>query len=122
MSPAIALALHNPGDRHQRWDRCDRADRCGQYLELQVQGVSQRQAAKRLQVPRTTLQAGRKWHDTLAICPHVATFVQSELGLAFLPRMVVAFPLVGVEVGGCGIRLVCRFLKLTGLDRFVAAS
>ena len=76
MNPAIDLALHAPGDRHQRWDRFDRADRFGQYLELQVQGVSQRQAAKRLQVPRTTLQAWRKWHDTLDICPHVAAFFQ----------------------------------------------
>lgn len=122
MNPAIDLALHAPGDRHQRWDRFDRADRFGQYLELQVQGVSQRQAAKRLQVPRTTLQAWRKWHDTLDICPHVAAFFQSELGLAFLHRMVLAFHLVCVEVGACGIRLVCLFLKLTGLDRFVAAS
>ena len=42
MSPAIDVALHAPGDRHQRWDRFDRADRFGPYLELQVQGVSQR--------------------------------------------------------------------------------
>ena len=30
--------------------------------------------------------------------------------------------LVCIEVGACGIRLVCLFLTLTGLDRFVAAS
>jgi hypothetical protein len=30
--------------------------------------------------------------------------------------------MVCVEVGACGIRLVCLFLDLTGLDRFVAAS
>jgi hypothetical protein len=30
--------------------------------------------------------------------------------------------MVCVEVGACGIRLVCLFLNLTGLDRFVAAS
>jgi hypothetical protein len=33
-----------------------------------------------------------------------------------------AFHLVCVEVGACGIRLACLFLNLTGLDRFVAAS
>jgi hypothetical protein len=33
-----------------------------------------------------------------------------------------AVPLVCVEVGACGMRLVCLFLNLTGLDRFVAAS
>src|SRR5262249_40467308 len=30
--------------------------------------------------------------------------------------------LVCVEVGGCGIRLVCLLLQLTGLNRFVGAS
>src|SRR5256714_6617855 len=30
--------------------------------------------------------------------------------------------MVCVEVGACGIRLVCLFLNLTGLNRFVAAS
>src|SRR5262245_45550688 len=87
-----------------------------------MQGISERQAAKELKVPRTTLQAWRLWHDTLDSCPHVANFFQSGPGLAFLHRLVIAFHLVCVEVGACGIRLVCLFLHLTGLDRFVAAS
>jgi hypothetical protein len=62
------------------------------------------------------------WHDTLDICPHGAEFFQSGPGLAFLHRLVMAFHLVCVEVGACGIRLVCLLLTLTGLDRFVAAS
>jgi hypothetical protein len=116
-------------DKHQRnpesqprWDRLERADLFEQYRELRTQGISERQAAKGLKVPRTTLQAWRIWHDTLDICPHVAEFFQSGPGLAFLHRIVIAFPLVCVEVGACGIRLVCLFLNLTGLDRFVAAS
>ena len=105
-----------------RWNRFERADRYGHYLKLQAQGVSQRQAAKELQVPRTTLQAWRRWHDTLDSCPPVAQFFQNGPGLAFLHRLVLALHLVCVEVGACGIRLVCLFLTLTGLDRFVAAS
>jgi hypothetical protein len=35
---------------------------------------------------------------------------------------VLALHLVCVEVGACGIRLVCLLLNLTGLDRLVAAS
>src|SRR5499433_258431 len=62
------------------------------------------------------------WHDTLDMCPHVADFFQSGPGLAFLHRLVIACHLVCVEVGACGIRLVCLFLHLTGLNRFVAAS
>jgi len=111
----------NP-ESQPRWDRLERADLFEQYRELRTQGISERQAAKELKVPRTTLQAWRMWHDTLDICPHVADFFQSGPGLAFLHRIVIAFHLVCVEVGACGIRLVCLFLNLTGLDRFIAAS
>ncbi len=43
-------------------------------------------------------------------------------GLAFLHRLVIALHVVCVEIGACGIRLVCLLLKLTGLNRFVGAS
>jgi len=105
-----------------RWDRFERADLFEQYRQLRTEGVSERQAAKALHVPRTTLQAWRQWHGTLDICPHVAAFFQSGPGLAFLHRLVIAFHVACVEVGACGIRIVCLFLNLTGLDRFVAAS
>jgi hypothetical protein len=36
--------------------------------------------------------------------------------------LVIALHLVCVEIGACGIRLVCLLLKLTGLNRFVGAS
>jgi hypothetical protein len=49
-------------------------------------------------------------------------FFHSVPGLAFLHRLVLAFHLVCVEVGACGIRLVCLLLQLTGLNRFVGAS
>jgi hypothetical protein len=111
----------NPGSQ-PRWDRFERADLFQQYQELRTQGLSERQVAKALHVPRTTLQAWRQWRDTLDICPPVAEFFQSGPGLAFLHRLVIAFHLACVEVGACGIRLACLFLNLTGLDRFVAAS
>ena len=116
-----AMPHINP-DSQPRWDRFERADLFEQYRQLRTQGLSERQVAKALQVPRTTLQAWRLWHDSLDICPHVADFFQSGPGLAVLHRLVVAFHLVCVAVGACGIRLVGLFLYLTGLDRFVAAS
>jgi Family of unknown function (DUF6399) len=122
MSTVIDFPHRHNFDRHQLWDRFERADLFEHYLDLQAQGVSQRQAAKRLQVPRTTLQAWHSWHDTLDSCPHVAQFFQSGPGLAFLHRLVLALHLVCVEVGACGIRLVCLLLNLTRLDRFVATS
>jgi hypothetical protein len=60
------------------------------YRDLQVQGVSQRQAAKVLDVPRTTLQAWRAWQDSIDACPRVVQFFDSVPGLAFLHRLVMA--------------------------------
>jgi hypothetical protein len=109
-------------DRHQRWDRTRRADLFDQYRDLHAQGFSQRQAAKRLHVPRTTLQVWHPWQETLDACPQVVAFFDSGPGLAYLHRLVMALHVVFVEIGACGLRLVCLFLQLTGLDRFVGAS
>jgi hypothetical protein len=109
-------------DRSQHWDRLERADLFARYSDRKAQGVSQRQAAAVLEVPRTTLQAWRAYQESLDACPAVVAFFHSVPGLAFLPRLVLALPLVYTEVGACGIRLVCLFLRITGLDRFVGAS
>src|SRR5215468_8337142 len=113
---------HGHKDRNQRWTRLERADLFARYSELHLQGVSQRQAATVLDVPRSTLQAWRAYHDRLDACPAVVAFFQSVPGLAFLHQLVIALHLVCVEVGACGIRLVCLLLQLTGLNRFVGAS
>jgi hypothetical protein len=89
---------------------------------LHAQGLSQRQVAQELGVPRTTLQAWLAWQDRLDACPQVVEFFESVPGLAFLHRLTLALHVVFVEVGACGIRLVCLFLQMTGLNRFVGAS
>src|SRR5262247_1267981 len=109
-------------NRTPRWSRTQRAELFDQSLDLQVQGLSLRQAAKALEVPRSTLQAWRAYQESLDAHPTVVVFFQSSPGLAFLHRLVLGIHLVCTEVGACGIRLVCLLLKLTGLDRFVAAS
>jgi hypothetical protein len=62
------------------------------------------------------------YHDGLDACPAVVTFFHSVSGLAFLHRLVIVLHVVCVEIGACGIRLVCLVLELTGLNRFVGAS
>ena len=122
MATIIQATQRGNHDRNQRWTRLERADLFARYGELHTQGVSQRQAAKVLDVPRSTLQAWRAYHDRLDACPAVVAFFQSVPGLAFLHQLVIALHLVCVEIGACGIRLVCLFLQLTGLNRFVGAS
>jgi len=108
---------------HQpRWDRTRRAALLDQYHDLHAQGFSLRQAAKALDVPRSTLQAWRAYQESLDAHPAVVGFFHSSPGLAFLHRLVLGIHLVCTEIGACGIRLVCLLLQLTGLDRFVGAS
>ena len=89
----------NP-ESQPRWDRFERA---GSFFntELRTQGSSERQAAKELKVPRTTLQAWRMWHDdSRYLSPTSLTPNRVGPGLAFLHRLVIAFHMVCVEVGG----------------------
>lgn len=122
MGTVIQYTQRDNKDRHQRWERSERAALYERYGDLQAQGVSQRQAAKVLDMPRSTLQAWRLYQDSLDACPAVVAFFHSVPGLAFLHRLVIALHVVCVEIGACGIRLVCLVLELTGLNRFVGTS
>src|SRR5712691_8847122 len=122
MGTVIQAKTRRNVDRHPRWDRTRRAVLFDQYRELQAQGLSLRQAAKALDVPRSTLQAWRAYQESRDEHPAIVAFFHSAPGLAFLHRLVIGIHLVCTEVGACGIRLVCLLVQLTGLDRFVAAS
>ena len=84
-------------DRHRRWDRLQRVELLGPYHDWQAKGLSQRQAAHRLEGPRPTLHAWRAWQDRLDACPQVGEFFESVPGLAFLHRLVLAFHVMGQE-------------------------
>ena len=89
---------------HPRWERTRRAELFERYGALRAQGTSQRQAAQLLNVPRSTLQAWQAYQESLDESPAVVAFFHSPAGLAFLHRLVLAFRLVCIEVGTCGIR------------------
>ena len=122
MSTGIHEAQCGNAARHQRWERRRRAELLDQYRDLQAQGVSQRHAARVLAVPRTPLQAWRVWQERLDSCPQVGTFGASGPGRAYLHRLGMALHVVFVAIGACGIRLVCLFGQMTGLNRLVGAS
>jgi len=84
--------------------------------------ASQCQLAEQLDIPRSTLQHWLKREDSIDAAPEVVAFFESPCGTAFLHRLVLAAHFVMTLLGPCGIRLVCVFLELTGLDQFVAAS
>ena len=77
---------------------------------------------KQLGIPRSTLQHWLKRRDSIDEDSEVVAFFESPVGISFLHRLTLAAHFVMTMLGPCGIRLVCLFLELTGLDRFVAAS
>ena len=84
MGTVIQSTQRGNDDRHQRWERIERAELLERYGALQARGLSQRQAAQMLEVPRSTLQAWRVYQERLDECPAVVAFFQSVPGLAFL--------------------------------------
>ena len=122
MGSVIQIHPQSHDERSPRGDRTRRAHLFDPYLALQAPGLSLRQAATTLEVPRSTLQAWRAHQESLDAHPTVVAFFHSAPGLAFLPRLVLGIPRVCTEGGACGMRLVCLRLTRTGLDRFVAAA
>lgn len=83
---------------------------------------SQRHFARAQSVPRSTLQHWLRRQQRLDLDPLTVGFFESPQGLAFLHRLVAALHLVFSLQGCAGLRLQSQFLRLTQLDRFVAAS
>jgi len=108
--------------KKKRWTREEAATRLDEYEQKYHRTPSQRQLAEELGVPRTTLQHWLERKSTIDADPEVVAFFESPAGTAFLHRLVLAVQFVIPLLGTGGIRVVCLFLELSGLDQFVAAS
>lgn len=108
--------------KQQRWERPTTTAHVAAFESEPARVFSQRQFANEHSIPRSTLQYWLSRKATIDADLALVEFFESPLGLAFLHRLVVAAHLVFNQEGPCGIRLICRYLKLTGLDRFAAAS
>ena len=111
-----------PCSSSPRRDRADAASSLLEFDEARRRGSTQRAAAEKAGVPRSTL---RYWSDRrrdLALPPEVAAFLETPAGLAWLHRLVMAAISVMTLRGPEGIRLVCEFLELSGLVEVVGAS
>ncbi len=108
----------------KRWERAT------QVLKLQEAEAeladnepgSHRHVAEQLGIPRSTLQYWQHRQEALEATPAVVAFFESPEGLVLLHRLLIAAHVVITLLGSGGIRLVCVWLELTGLNRFVAAS
>ena len=108
--------------KQPRWSRSRTTAEVVEFEATAHRAISQRQFAQERGVPRSTLQYWLSRRATIDADPEVIAFFESPVGLAFLHRLLIAVHFVFTQVGPCGIRLICQFLELSKLDRFVAAS
>ena len=102
---AEKVALFNA--LHSRWASCQWiAGRLGVPVRTLYQWVHRER----------TLIANSPWPEP------VARFLETPEGLEFLHRLFAAAHLVFVQASDCGLRNLSWFLKLSGLDAFIAPS
>lgn len=105
------------------YSRSDIAKVLSQYIDISKKSPTKtiRDIAGELNIPKSTLH---DWTSKyLADLPlEVIQFFESEVGLKFLQQVLLSAVFVICFIGGRGIRQVQTFLKLSGLDQFIASS
>ena len=105
-----------------RWDRMVNVRRVVDSKAMLEQGSSQTITARKLGVPRTTLQYWLAREGKTGLSPAVEAFFETPDGLVFLHQLIISLQFIMHEVGPCGIDLVVSFLSLSQLSKFVASS
>ncbi len=123
MEESACQSTEKNSSRKTRWKRHESAAKVDAFAKASEDlGQSQREFASRMGVARTTLQWWLSRAQSIDASPRVVSFLESPEGLVFLHRIVLAAQLVITLLAPGGIRLVGTFLRLSGLDRFVASS
>jgi hypothetical protein len=92
------------------------------HLGAMCPETSERELMEIVGIPRSTLRHWQTRQNNIDADPDVVEFFTSPAGVAFLHRLILAIHFVVSFLGPGGVRLVCTFLKLSGLDQFVASS
>jgi hypothetical protein len=102
------------------------AEKVAEFERLDSHWTSCRRIAGELDVPARTLhhwvQRERTLIENSPWPKRVARFLETPEGLDFLHRLFTAAHLVFVQASDCGLRNLGWFLKLSGLDDFIAPS
>ena len=105
----------------KKWGRDEVAKKVLQFKEHK-DVMSQRDFARRHDIPRTTLQHWLSRQARMSASPEAIAFFESPAGVAFLHRLCVASHLVMTLMNPCGIEQVGTLLDLAGLEDFIATS
>lgn len=105
-----------------QWDRETTTAYVAAFESEANRVFSQRQFASEYNIPRSTLQYWISCKNRIDADKELVEFFEGPRGLFFLRLLVTALHLIFNQSGACGIRPICDFLRMTGLDHFVAAS
>jgi Family of unknown function (DUF6399) len=124
MTPAQSTPPTDPRPGSFRWTHTETIQACHDFRHPDQPHPSQRQFARDIGVPRSTLGHWLRHRGPVEadLEPALVAFLDSPAGYRFLRRLVAALHLVFHLVGNSGLRPLGGFLKLTQLDRFVAPS
>jgi hypothetical protein len=106
----------------KEWLRAEATVMLWQAEQAERSGMSERGVARAMGVARSTLRHWKARKASLDSDPGLVVFFESPTGLAFLHRLVMAAHFVFLQLGPCGVDLLCKFLELAGLTPFVAGS
>jgi hypothetical protein len=102
------------------------AEKIAQFDTLDSPWTSCRRIAGQLEVPARTLhrwvRRERRLIASSSWPKRVARFLETPEGLDFVHRLFTAAHLVFVQATDCGLRNLGWFLRLSGLDEFIAPS
>ena len=114
---------HSPTRQEsRRWDPARKQQFISDFFDPDNPFLSRRQFAQEHGIPATTFQDWIVQADSAEQDPDLAAFFRSQAGRLFLQRLLLALHLIFNLLNACGLRQLAFFLRLTGLDRFVASS
>jgi Family of unknown function (DUF6399) len=111
----------NSASGKEKWNRADTATLVSDF-ETRDRTTSQRDFAKRADVPRSTLRYWLARKNNIDAHPAVVEFFESPIGIAFLHKLVTAAHVSFTKDGTASIHNVSDFLERSGLSAFVASS
>ncbi len=120
MHEAYGIGCERQG-QSDRWREVGVFERFREYVD-DVERVSLAEFARHEGIPESTLRHQLDRSFGVNAPSEVIEFFESPHGLAVLHQIVTAATFVQTQVIGGGVRSVCTFLELSGLQRFSAAS
>lgn len=111
----------NSASGKDTWNRADTAKLVSGF-ETRDRNISQREFAKKTDVPRSTLRYWLARKNSIDAHPAVVEFFESPIGIAFLHRLITAAHVSFTKHGTASIHNVSDFLEKAGLCPFVASS